>query len=792
MLNIGGVLGVCDSINPDKGKPFDCRVLGVALNFPYLGERIGVPARVGYKRLDANAALDTRGVPVVALAGTCMEAGKTAAACAVIARMRHRGLTVDAFKATGVSLRRDILAMEDAGARHCAIFTDLGIVTTTRATGRRSRAPCSPSWPPASPTCMVFELGDGILGTYGVDAILECPDIRAALSGVILSANDPVAAWGGVKLLRERFGIEPCVVTGPSTDNQVGVEIITAPDGGRRLQRPEQRRGARRLRHRGASDCKAHGRRNERADFRPSCSAAPATWPASCCACSPGIRTSARAQSCRTAAPGEPVAAAFPHLVSAYPQTRFSSQDEVRRILCETPPTALFSAAPHGVSAALIDALLGGRRAGRHAPARGRHFGGLPLRARRRPTRRSTATRTARRSGSRSSPARCRSTSSELTTPHVAHPGCFATAMLLASVPLLAAGLITPDAVRERRHRQHRLGPQARARHAPSAAAQRSVQLQRARAPPRAGGHRLRARRERRRGAVRVRPALGSVRARHPRDAAGGRSRARSTPRTLLGVLRDYYADAPFVRVSAGGAARQGCGRRATMRTSRRSSMGSTVAVLCAIDNLNKGAAGGAMQWMNRLFGLPQTVRAHRAGAGLDLKETPIPQRAGRCASPATLRPCSRSIRWRSVSAAGVWLTNSRGERVLDLYGGHAVAALGYAHPGFTAALTRQAAQLPVPEQRGGDGGTRARRGAPGALLAAAAAAACSSSTAAPRPTRTRSRSRCASPAARRSWPSRAAFHGRTAAAGAVTFGAAREVVRLSAHAVRGELHAAR
>jgi hypothetical protein len=77
------------------------------------------------------------------------------------------------------------------------------------------------------PDVIVFELGDGILGTYGVDAILECPDIRAALTGVVLSANDPVAAWGGVKLLRERFGIEPSVVTGPSTDNQVGVEIIT-------------------------------------------------------------------------------------------------------------------------------------------------------------------------------------------------------------------------------------------------------------------------------------------------------------------------------------------------------------------------------------------------------------------------------------------------------------------------------------------------------------------------------------------------------------------------------------
>jgi hypothetical protein len=29
-----------------------------------------------------------------------------------------------------------------------------------------------------------------------------------------------------VKLLRERFDIEPCAVTGPATDNAVGVRII--------------------------------------------------------------------------------------------------------------------------------------------------------------------------------------------------------------------------------------------------------------------------------------------------------------------------------------------------------------------------------------------------------------------------------------------------------------------------------------------------------------------------------------------------------------------------------------
>lgn len=226
LLNIGGVLGVVDSVNPEKGVPFDVRVIGVVLQFPYLGERIGVPARVGYKRLDHQATLNTRGVPVVALAGTCMESGKTAAACAIVARMRHRGLKVHAFKATGVSLRRDILAMEDAGARRSMIFTDLGVVTTTAENGPAITRALLTEMSQGEPDVIVFELGDGLLGAYGVEAILSAPDLRAALTSVVLSANDPVAAWGGVTLLRERFGIEPAVVTGRATDNAVGVNII--------------------------------------------------------------------------------------------------------------------------------------------------------------------------------------------------------------------------------------------------------------------------------------------------------------------------------------------------------------------------------------------------------------------------------------------------------------------------------------------------------------------------------------------------------------------------------------
>ncbi|NNC76355.1 MAG: hypothetical protein HKN77_00240 [Woeseiaceae bacterium] len=226
LLNIGGVLGVCDSANPDVGPPFDCEVLGTVLNFPYLGERIGVPARVGAETLDADVELITNGVPVIALAGTCMDSGKTAASCAIVSRLRHLGTHVAACKATGVSLRRDILAMEDAGAQETMIFSDLGVVTTTAENGPALTRSLLTSLAAHRPDVIVLELGDGLLGEYGVEAILSDAAIRDALTGVVLCANDPVSAWGGAKILREQYGIEPCVVTGPATDNAVGVSQI--------------------------------------------------------------------------------------------------------------------------------------------------------------------------------------------------------------------------------------------------------------------------------------------------------------------------------------------------------------------------------------------------------------------------------------------------------------------------------------------------------------------------------------------------------------------------------------
>ena len=107
-----------------------------------------------------------------------------------------------------------------------AIFTDLGIVTTTEVNAAAVTRTLLSRLAADKPDAIVAELGDGLLGAYGVASILEDPGIRAAFSAVVLAANDPVAAWGGVRMLRERFGIEPVAVTGPATDNLAGTRII--------------------------------------------------------------------------------------------------------------------------------------------------------------------------------------------------------------------------------------------------------------------------------------------------------------------------------------------------------------------------------------------------------------------------------------------------------------------------------------------------------------------------------------------------------------------------------------
>jgi len=303
--------------------------------------------------------------------------------------------------------------------------------------------------------------------------------------------------------------------------------------------------------------------------------------------------------------PGELVAGAFPHLASAFPDLRFKSQADVEKILVTTPRAAVFSAAPHGVSAALIDSLLKASAAAGTQPrvvdisadfrysspqayaAVYKHPHGAPARL---------------PEFTCAVPEHLRN----LETPHVAHPGCFATATLLASVPLLALGMVTPTLFvsgitgstgsgrkpvegthHPVRHSDlysynalsHRHAPEIAACARAAAGVEADFAFIPHSGPFARGIH------------VTVQASL-----KNPLDT-----------QRVLSDLRDFYAHSPFVRVS------ERAPRVKEIVASNYAHLsavanGRTVAVMCVVDNLNKGAAGGSVQWMNRMFALPETA----------------------------------------------------------------------------------------------------------------------------------------------------------------------------------------
>jgi len=310
---------------------------------------------------------------------------------------------------------------------------------------------------------------------------------------------------------------------------------------------------------------------------------------------------------------GEPVARAFAHLAPVYRDRRFTALAEIDDLLHVLPRVAVFAAAPHGVSAALLDDFLARAEAAgtevrlvdasadyRFADARAYeaaygHAHGAPGRL------------AAFTSGLPEHVA-------ETPSGHIGHPGCFAASMLVAIVPLLRLGLVeaeffasgvtgstgsgrepTATTHHPERHANQFAYKALAHRHAPEVCALAAAT---------AG----------------VRPRLHFV----PHSGAFSRGiemtvqarlRGACPEDTLRAALREFYADAAFVHVD------DAMPRVKDVAGSNFARLGvacddRTVAVSCVLDNLLKGAAGGCVQWMNRLLGWPESTGLGAAAPG--------------------------------------------------------------------------------------------------------------------------------------------------------------------------------
>lgn len=303
--------------------------------------------------------------------------------------------------------------------------------------------------------------------------------------------------------------------------------------------------------------------------------------------------------------PGSPVAAAFPHLRCAYPETKFSSVEELEALLKGTPRVALFSAAPHGAAAQIIDRLLG------VAESAGSKVHCVDISADYRyatPAAYENVYKHAHGAPKRIAQFTCAIPEhlSKSPTPHVAHPGCFATATLLASVPLLALGLtetrlfvsgVTGSTGSGRKPSE---GTHHPVRHSDlysySALSHRHVPEITACAKLASGIE----------AEFNFVPHSGPF-ARGIHITVQASLKKPLSSRDAVEALKNYYQDSPFVRVL------DTAPRVKDVATSNYAHLsavtnGNSIAVMSVLDNLNKGAAGGAVQWMNRLLGLPETL----------------------------------------------------------------------------------------------------------------------------------------------------------------------------------------
>ena len=305
-----------------------------------------------------------------------------------------------------------------------------------------------------------------------------------------------------------------------------------------------------------------------------------------------------------TSQAGKPIASAFPHLAAAYPTEEFFPGDGWHETMNSSDRLAVFSAAPHGASASLVQRALeaaDGRNLEAHVVDSSADFRYA-----------AAAEFESVYGGKHLAPDLIEEFScavpehvTDFERRHAAHPGCFATAMLLAAVPLYQSQLVKGNVFISGTTGSTGSGksPQAGTHHP-----ERHSNLY-AYKPL---GHRhvpevenLIAKATGQTACVNFVPHSGPF-ARGIYITMQAPLAREATRDDVLNSLDEYYSNAEFVQVIdetpklknvvASNYAQIGA-----------DTSGDSVVVMCAIDNLIKGAAGGAIQIMNRLWLLPES-----------------------------------------------------------------------------------------------------------------------------------------------------------------------------------------
>jgi len=224
LLNLGGVSGICTSENfREVGHALKMKVLGAVVDPSDKSTPLNIK---NFVLFEASDSIKSK-VPLIVVSGTCMNVGKTSAACEVIKHFNREGFKIHGAKLAGIAAQRDTENMKDYGAKKAVSFVDAGYTSTVN-NGKQSVAVTKGAINYLSignPDYIVIEFGDGVFGEYGVMDVLRDREIQDSIEIHIGCAHDPMGAAKLVQVCAE-IGAPLDFISGPVTDNSVGTSFV--------------------------------------------------------------------------------------------------------------------------------------------------------------------------------------------------------------------------------------------------------------------------------------------------------------------------------------------------------------------------------------------------------------------------------------------------------------------------------------------------------------------------------------------------------------------------------------
>ncbi|MFB0525212.1 MAG: hypothetical protein ACETVZ_06695 [Phycisphaerae bacterium] len=225
LLAQSGVIGIVKTKNSLIKDPTKVKILGYVCNengdilntqdFPLIKPR--------------NTIKKTARARMILVCGTSMNSGKSLAAAACCWTLTSMGYNVRASKATGTASLKDILRMNDAGAKPYADFTYLGYPSTYLLSKEQLLDIFNKldlKYANNSKNFWVVELADGIIQRETA-MLLSCPEVVSRIHKLVFCANDAFGAIGGLRVLAEKFNLKPDALSGICSSSPLHIRELS-------------------------------------------------------------------------------------------------------------------------------------------------------------------------------------------------------------------------------------------------------------------------------------------------------------------------------------------------------------------------------------------------------------------------------------------------------------------------------------------------------------------------------------------------------------------------------------